>query len=84
MGAVLKFRPKVGIADVEFVGGEGFFSVCGKTDAGIAFLKGNVQFESWQGSAAQGIAIDNTDYAMEIAKGALDQGCRVLINGKEI
>ena len=84
MASVLRFCKPARIPDIEFVGGEGFYCVYAQSDAGVNFLETNVAFEPWQGSPRRGIAIEDTRFAQEIAQGALDEGCLVRVNGKEL
>jgi hypothetical protein len=84
MGSVLEFPKTQRIPDIEFVGGDGFYCVYGQSDAGVRFLVTNLDYESWQGSPGSGIAIEDSRFAQEIAQGALDEGCLVRVNGKEL
>ncbi len=84
MATLLEFPKTERIPDIEFEGSAGFYSVCGRSEAGVRFLLTNLDYQSWQGSPWSGIVVEDRRFAQEIAQGALNQGCRVHVNGKEL
>jgi hypothetical protein len=71
-------------ADIEMNGGLGLYTVRALTDAGQEFVFAHVNYQPWQGNPRRGIAIEGSVVAEAIAAGALDVGCRVCVNGKEL
>ena len=84
MASVLQFSKAERIPDIEFEGSSGFYTVQAGSEAGVKFLLTNLDYQSWQGSPRSGIAIDDSRLAQEIAHGALNEGCLVWVNGKEL
>jgi hypothetical protein len=84
MGSVVEFPKTPRVPDIEFEGSAGFYTVHGRSEAGVRFLLTNLDYESWQGSPRSGIAIEDSLFAQEIAHGALNEGCLVRVNGKEL
>lgn len=61
----------------------GIYTLHGNTKAGRDFIGESVSFELWQGSANDGIAIEGTNNAQDIADAAFDEGLTVIINGRK-
>lgn len=71
-------------ADIEMNGSLGLYTVRAVTETGWHFVLGNLAYEPWQGNPRVGIDIIGSRLAQAIAAGALDVGCRVWVNGKEL
>lgn len=73
--------PSLKVFDLELNGFNGFYQFSANTQDGSEWLLANVEWDEWQGSVEDGIAIDDTRYAMEIAEAALAEGLAVGLNG---
>lgn len=79
--AVESVSPSLAVFDIELNGFNGFYQLVVNTQDGQDWLLANVEWNEWQGSVEDGIAIDDTRYAMEIAEAALAEGLAVGVNG---
>jgi len=84
MGLVIEFPKTRRKSDIEFVVGNGFYCVYGQSIAGVRFLSEKLEYEPSQGSPEAGIAIGNNRIALDIAEAALNSGCQVRVNGREL
>lgn len=79
--AVESVSPSLAVFDIELNGFNGFYQLVVNTQDGSEWLLANVEWDEWQGSVEDGIAIDDTRYAMEVAEAALAEGLAVGVNG---
>jgi hypothetical protein len=71
-----RFQP-----DLE-INGSGIWFALADTEMGEEFLTDYLLFAPWQGNPHDGIAIDGSSMAQDIADGAIEMGLRVTVNGK--
>jgi hypothetical protein len=70
-------------ADIEISGGNGFYTIYAESDGAKEWVAEKVHFESWQGNPTDGISLDDTRMAKDIADGAFKDGLNVTVNGRK-
>jgi hypothetical protein len=85
MGYLIAFRKPVRLRpDIEFTGANEFYTLQANTESGREFVLRSLDAERWWMAQRMGAVVEGSLQAQAIAAGALKNGCRVWVNGREL